>query len=119
MEKGKTLFELAPLDSCRLVIHVDERDVRYVSLKQRGIVALAGMPGNPVPMTVTKIMPVNVAEEGRNSFRVEARLTESRSNLRPGMEGVAKIETGQHSLLWIWTRSLIDWIRLVSWKYLP
>ena len=78
VEKGKTLFELAPLDSYRLVIHVDERDVRYVSLEQRGIVALAGMPGDPVPLIVTKIMPVNVAEEGRNSFRVEARLTETR-----------------------------------------
>jgi RND family efflux transporter MFP subunit len=119
VEKGKTLFELAPLDSYRLVIHVDERDVRYVSLGQRGFVALAGMPGDPVPMMVTKIIPINVAEEGRNSFRVEAQLTEPRSNLRPGMEGVAKIETGQHSLLWIWTRSLIDWIRLVAWKYLP
>jgi RND family efflux transporter MFP subunit len=119
VEKGKTLFELAPLDSYRLVIHVDERDVRYLSLQQRGIVALAGMPGDPVAMTVTRIMPVNVAEEGRNSFRVEARLTESRSSLRPGMEGVAKIETGQRSLWWIWTRSLVDWIRLAAWKYLP
>jgi multidrug resistance efflux pump len=119
VEKGKTLFELAPLDSYRLVIHVDERDVRYASLNQRGIVALAGMPGDPVPLIVTKIMPVNVAEEGRNSFRVEARLTEARSNLRPGMEGIAKIESGPASLMWIWTRSLIDWFRLMSWKHLP
>jgi len=119
VEKGKALFELAPLDAYRVVIHVDERDVRYVSTNQRGIVALAGMPGDPLPLTVTRIMPVNVAEDGRNSFRVEARIAVPGPALRPGMEGVAKIETGERSLLWIWTRSSIDWLRLIAWKYLP
>jgi multidrug efflux pump subunit AcrA (membrane-fusion protein) len=119
VEKGKTLLELAPLDSYRLVIQVDERDVRYVSTEQRGILALAGMPGEPLPLILTKITPVTVAEEGRNNFRVEARLTERRPELRPGMEGVAKIYTGQHSLVWIWTRSVIEWARLAAWKYLP
>jgi multidrug efflux pump subunit AcrA (membrane-fusion protein) len=119
VEKGKTLFELAPLDSYRLVIQVGERDIRYISTEQRGIVALAGMPGEPLPMILTKITPVTTAEEGRNSFRVEARLAEHGPNLRPGMEGVAKIETGQRSLVWIWTRSFIEWLRLAAWKYLP
>ena len=50
-------------------------------------------------MILSKITPVTVAEEGRNSFRIEARLTESGPHLRPGMEGVAKIETGQRSLV--------------------
>jgi hypothetical protein len=119
VERGKTLFEIAPLNAYRLIVHVDERDLRYVTADQRGKVALAGMPGDLVPFALTKITPVTVAEEGRNSFRIEARLTEFGPHLRPGMEGVAKIETGQRSLLWIWTRPVIDWIRLAAWKYLP
>jgi hypothetical protein len=70
-------------------------------------------------MILSKITPVTVAEEGRNSFRIEARLTEPGPQLRPGMEGVAKIETGQRSLAWIWTRAVVEWLRLVAWKYLP
>jgi hypothetical protein len=62
---------------------------------------------------------VTVAEEGRNSFRVEARLSQLGQQLRPGMEGVAKIETGQRLLVWIWTRSVIEWLRVAAWKYLP
>jgi multidrug efflux pump subunit AcrA (membrane-fusion protein) len=119
VEKGKTLFELAPLDSYRLVIQVGERDIRYISAQQQGIVALAGMPGDPLPLILTKITPVTIAEEGRNSFRVEARLTQRGPDLRPGMEGVAKIETGKRSLVWIWTRSVIEWLRIAAWKYLP
>lgn len=119
VEKGKTLFELAPLDAYRVIIHVGERDVPYVSVKQHGILALEGMPGDPLPLSLTKITPVTVAEEGRNSFRVEARLTELGRQLRPGMEGVAKIETGQRLIVWIWTRSVLEWLRLAAWKYLP
>src|SRR6266508_85041 len=119
VEKGKTLFVLAPLDSYRLIIHVDERDVRYVAMGQSGTVAFAGVPWTPLRMTLSKITPVTVAEEGRNSFRIEARLAELGPQLRPGMEGVAKIETGQRSLVWIWTRAVVEWLRLVAWKYLP
>jgi Barrel-sandwich domain of CusB or HlyD membrane-fusion/GAF domain len=119
VERGKTLFELAPLDSYRLIIHVDERDVRYVAMGQSGTVAFAGVPWTPLRMTLSKITPVTVAEEGRNSFRIEARLAELGPQLRPGMEGVAKIETGQRSLVWIWTRAVVEWLRLVAWKYLP
>jgi Barrel-sandwich domain of CusB or HlyD membrane-fusion/GAF domain len=119
VERGKTLFELAPLDSYRLIVHVDERDVRYVAMGQSGTVAFAGVPWTPLRMNLSKITPVTVAEEGRNSFRIEARLAELGPQLRPGMEGVAKIETGQRSLVWIWTRAVVEWLRLVAWKYLP
>jgi multidrug resistance efflux pump len=119
VEKGKALFEIAPLNSYRLIVQVDERDVRYISVGQSGVVALAGRPGEPVPMTLSKITPVAVAEEGRNSFRVEARLSQSSLNLRPGMEGVAKIKSGQRSIVWIWMHPIVDWLRLAAWKYLP
>jgi len=119
VEKGKTLFEVAPLNSYRLIVQVDERDVRFVAVGQSGTVALAGRPGEPVPMTLSKITPVTLAEEGRNAFRIEARLSEPGLALRPGMEGVAKINSGRRSIAWIWMHPVIDWLRLAAWKYLP
>jgi hypothetical protein len=62
---------------------------------------------------------VATAEDGRNFFRVDARLEEPTSALRPGMEGVAKIEVGPRRLIWIWTHSLVDWLRLWFWTWLP
>src|SRR5215475_5300028 len=119
VEKGKVLFEIAPLDSYRLIVQVDERDVRHIAIGQSGTVALAGRPGDPVPMTLSKITPVTVAEEGRNSYRVEARLSEAGLHLRSGMEGVAKIKSGQRSIVWIWMHPVVDWLRLAAWRYLP
>jgi hypothetical protein len=39
--------------------------------------------------------------------------------LHPGMEGVAKIEVGSRKLIWIWSRRLVDWLRLWTWAKLP
>jgi hypothetical protein len=119
VEKGKTLFEIAPLDSYRLIIQVDERDVRHIAVGQSGTVALAGRPGDLLPMTLSKITPVTVAEGGRNAFRVEGRPSGPGPHLRPGMEGVAKIEAGSRSIAWIWTHAFVDWLDLVAWRHLP
>lgn len=119
VEKGKTLFEVAPLNSYRLIVQVDERDVRHVAAGQRGTVAIAGMPGRPLPIVLTKITPVSVPEEGQNFFRIEAQIEDFTPDLRPGMEGVAKIDIGRRSLIWILTHAGIDSVRLAAWKYLP
>jgi multidrug resistance efflux pump len=119
VEKGKTLFEIAPLNAYRLMVHVDERDISFVSPGQTGMVALAGMPATALPLQLTRVTPVTVAEDGRNTFRAEARLVALDSRLRPGLEGVAKLDAGRRALLWIWTRPLVDWVRLAVWRYLP
>jgi RND family efflux transporter MFP subunit len=119
VERGQVLFEVAPLDGYRIVLRVDERDMAHVKLGQRGELAVTAMPGEPLPFTVTSIVPVNLAQDGRNLFRVEARLEREGSRLRPGMTGVGKIHVEERRLAWIWTRSLSDWLRLKLWSWLP
>lgn len=122
IEQGKVLFELAPLDAWRVIFKVDERDIAFVQHGQRGELALTSLPGKVFPLTVKRVTPVSVAEDGRNYFRVEAELQPDASNpapkMRPGMEGVGKVDAGQRSLLWIWTHRLTDWLRLKSWEWL-
>ena len=120
LERGQVLFEVAPLDSYRVVLEVDERDIADVSVGQGGELVLSSMPGQRFPVTVEKITPVNVAREGRNYFRVEAQLAaDTVQRLRPGMEGVGKIYVAERRLIWIWTREMINWIRLKLWAWMP
>jgi len=119
VERGEVLFEVAPLDSYRIILEVDERDIGQVAEGQHGKLALSGMPGERLPVTLAKITPVSTAREGRNFFRVEAQLDEPSQRLRPGMEGVGKITVGTHRLIWIWTHKLVDWIRLWAWSWWP
>jgi hypothetical protein len=119
VEKGKVLFEIAPLESYRLVLEVDERDIADVRVGQRGNVLLSAFPSDPIEVTVEKVTPVATAKEGRNFFRVEAALAKSDERLRPAMEGAGKIEVDRRLLIWIWTHQVVDWVRLAVWTWLP
>jgi RND family efflux transporter MFP subunit len=119
VEKGKVLFEIAPLDSYRLVIEVDERDIADVAVGQRGSLMLSAFPSEIIDVTVEKITPVSTAKEGRNFFRIEAQFDEPHDRLRPGMEGAGKIAIDRRRLIWIWTHQIVDWIRLAAWSWLP
>ena len=119
VERGEVLFEVAPLDSYRVILKVDERDVAEVATNQKGHLVLSAFPGDRLPFSVRKITPVSITSEGRNYFRVEAELnTESGKRLRPGMEGIGKIEIKRRRLVWIWTHRAIDWLKMTLWSWL-
>ena len=117
VEQGLVLFEIAPLDEYRIILHVDERDIMEVAEGQQGQLALTAMAGETLLFSVSRITPVSSQEQGSNTFRVEARLHEPSQHLRPGMEGTGKIIIGQRRLIWIWTHSLVDWLRLALWVW--
>jgi RND family efflux transporter MFP subunit len=119
VSRGDVLFEIAPLDSYRVMLEVDERDISEVRVGQVGGLALAGLPGEALQLRVEKITPVSLAGDGKNSFRVEAALEGSSGSLRPGMKGVAKLLVDERNLLWIWTHRLVYWVRLWWWSWWP
>lgn len=119
VEAGKKLFEIAPLESYRVILQVDEREIRHVRDGQQGQLVITGIAGDPLQLSVAKVTPVATAQEGRNFFRVEARLAEAPERLRPGMEGVGKIEVGRRSLWWVLTHSFTEWLTLTLWTWLP
>lgn len=119
VETGKVLFEVAPLDGYRVIVRLDERDIRYVTAGQHGRVLLHGLTGGAVPFTVRRVTSVAETDGGRNTFRVEGALEGGAENLRPGMEGVGKIEVSERSVAWVWTRGLVDWARMLLWSWTP
>lgn len=119
VELGKQLFEIAPLDAYRVILQVDESEMAYVKLGERGKLMISGIVGDPIPFSVSKITPMATARDGRNFFRVEAKLDQGGANLRPGMEGVGKVSVGEFGLWWVLTHTFTDWLRLSLWKWLP
>ena len=117
--RGDVLFEVAPLDDYRLVLHIKESDIQHVKTGQPGELRLTGLPGEPLAFVIDKITPVATASEGSNNFRVESRLLDTPQQLLPGMAGVGKVTVGEQNLFWIWTHTLADWLRLWAWSWLP
>jgi multidrug resistance efflux pump len=59
VERGEVLFEVAPLNSYRVILEVDERDIGEVLLDHSGMLALTGMPGDAIEIHIDKITPIS------------------------------------------------------------
>jgi len=119
VEQGEVLFELAPLNSYRVILQVDEYRIAEVHPGQRGSLVLPALTDRNFEFVVEKITPISTQKEGKNYFRVEARLLGASDVLRPGMEGVGKVGIDRRRLISIWTRDLRDWLRIKVWYWWP
>lgn len=122
VQRGDVLMTLSPDSVFRLVIEVDEHDVAYVRAQQKGRVALVSLPDKTLSFQVQRMTPVAMTKNGRNFFEVEATLLDHSSarlikSLRPGLEGVARINAGQQPFIWIWSRRILEAIKLTVWSW--
>ncbi len=119
VQRGEVLMVLAPNDSFRLILEVDETDIAAVRPGQHGQLALAARPDRTQAFVTRRIVPVASTADGRNFFEVEATLDETPPQLRPGLSGVAKVQAGWRPLGWLLAHRGFDWLRLAWWKVAP
>lgn len=116
LSRGQVLFEIAlagPLRAEALVLDEDSTRLRE---GQRLRFATAAEPGRTRDAVVERIRPMAEVVEGRNVFRVIARIEDAQDDdLRPGMEGWARIETGRTTWLMALLRDPIRWVRRRFW----
>lgn len=133
VQRGNELFEIAPIEALRAELAVPEGRIGDVIERQRklheedpdarlqGTLAAQAFPGQYVTFEVERINPVAEVVEDRNVFKVRAKLLEipdemrGEAIMRPRMEGVAKIDIDKQSYGWIWTRELINWVKMKLW----
>ncbi len=118
LKSGQEIFQIAPVDSYRVRILIDEQDIGEVHIGSEGELALTGLPNQTLALKVERLLPVSEALDGKNVFHVEASIAIDNPLLRPGMEGIAKVDVEQRKLLWIWFHELIYWSRLQIWIWL-
>jgi multidrug resistance efflux pump len=118
LQRGDTLLTIAPTAAFRLMIEVDERDISHVLTGQQGQLALVSLPNQRIQFTVARIVPVAIVKDGRNMFEVEGTLQAKQlALLKPGLEGIAKIEVGQRHFIWLLSHRMIDWFKLNLWSW--
>jgi biotin carboxyl carrier protein len=127
VKTGDVLFEVAPLESLRAVLSVPEDLIADVIVAERkartkgeephGELATARHPDRRLPFVVERINPVAEVVNQKNVFKVRVRLTDVKGQdwMQPGMEGAAKIDIETRHYAWIWTRRLINWLRMKLW----
>ena len=107
------------VQQARVILEVDESDIEAMAVAQTGTLRIASIPEQPLDYTVERITPISEQGDGRNFYRVEARLETPIGAIRPGMEGIAKTYVEERLLIRIWTEKFTDWVRMKIWKWLP
>ncbi len=118
VKRGDPLMTLAPDEGFRLMLWVDERDVGYVKLDQPGRLLLAAAPHDALALKVSRVTPVAAVRDAANGFEVEARVQGAAAGLRPGLEGIAKLNAGTRPLVWVVGHRFAHWLGMKWWAWL-
>jgi len=116
VRKGDVLLKVALLEKLYAEVEVDERDIHEVKAGAPGEIAFVSRPNLTYATRVERIEPVAVAKEKGNVFLLRCILTDEIPHWwRPGMSGVAKINAGKRTVLWILTHRTVDFLRILLW----
>ena len=116
LTRGQVLFEIALPGPLRAEVLVLDEDVVAIAPGQPVRFSTAAEPGRVREAVVERIRPMAEVVEGRNVFRVVATLSdEDAGDLRPGMEGWARVETGRTTWLAALLRDPVRWLRRRFW----
>jgi biotin carboxyl carrier protein len=116
VEQGNVLFKIGRTEKMFVLCEVNEKDIHDVNGSAFGEFALASQPKHKFPLKLERIEPVAQTKEKGNVFLCRAVIEGAPQDWwRPGMSGVAKINVGQRSLLWVLTRRTVDFLRMFLW----
>lgn len=101
LEKGQSLFEIAPLEQMVIEVSVPEEDVRFVEQGLETRVSLDAYPMRARRGNIERVHPRAELKDHENVFIAELSIENKDGRLRPGMRGQARISTVRRPLGWI------------------
>ncbi len=119
VEQGDKLVVLSPSRDFRIVLDTPEQAIDEVRVGLTGKIAFKALPSRSFDIEVTRITPVASQHDGHNIFETEARfLHKPATPLRPGLEGLARLNVDERPLLQQALMAARDWIDFRLWRWL-
>jgi hypothetical protein len=89
-------------------------------MTKTGDLMTRSQPDRKIAFKIERINPVAEPINQNNVFKVRVTLqgvdlAKDYNWLRPGMEGIAKINIDRRNYGYLWTRRLVNWIRMQLW----
>jgi len=116
VQHGTPLFKMVSNKDFFARIEIDERDLQYVEKGSEGELAFKNNPDLKFPIRILDEEGIVSYNDNEVRFINRASLeSEGRDWFKDGMTGVAKVNAGKRSLLWILTRRTYLYLRLKLW----
>ncbi len=104
---GESFCKIAPKDELEAEVFVRESDISFMQPDQTGEAFFNFQPDRPFPVKVKRISPASESlERMGNVYRVRVALLQKTPELKPGMLGIAHIDTIRASLWFVATRRI-------------
>ncbi|MCO6435856.1 MAG: HlyD family efflux transporter periplasmic adaptor subunit [Phycisphaerae bacterium] len=113
--RGQALFDIAPPGHWRLELALPDHVSVDLETGLSGTFAPAARPDHLRAFHIDRVLASAQVRGGRNVFVAEADIHAEEGWLRPGMEGVARVDMGKRRIWWVALHRAIDWIRLNVW----
>ena len=114
-QQGEVLFQVAPEGSLELEIDIPEHDSENVFAGMTGHFVAEARPEYRHDLKVVRVNPSAQERDGRNVFVSVSALDATARWLRPGMEGVVRLDAGHRPVWWVTMHRAIDYLRLNFW----
>jgi multidrug resistance efflux pump len=114
---GTEIMQLAAADKLKVELRVTEADATYVGPGMIGEFNTIARPGEAWACEVNQIDASGSVVEGENVFLARAQPGETVAEwLRPGMQGLARVDAGSHPVWWVYLHGATDWLSMQAWK---
>jgi len=101
VNRGQTLFEVAPLIDMEVEVAIAEKDISRILPASTVIVRFDAYPNRVWKKQLQRIEPRTQIRRNQNVFIGVLQFANPENNLRPGMSGKATIDAGKKTLGWI------------------
>ncbi len=115
LRAGDVLMKVSRLEGLYVEMRVPERDVDLVAGSARAEIAFTTRPEDTFGVRIERVEPAAQVEREGNVFVIRGELEGGAEWLRPGMSGVARVESDSRTLAWIASHRLVDFLRLKLW----
>lgn len=121
LKRGDNMLTLAPGLDWRVVLEIDETDIASLNKGQMARLRLAAMPDQTIGLMLNRVTPVAKTTPNGVRYEIEAIPTGAGAGargLRPGLQGVARIDMPPRPLLWRMADRTWQWLRMQAWTLL-
>jgi Barrel-sandwich domain of CusB or HlyD membrane-fusion/GAF domain len=120
--RGQWLFQLSPGLDWRVVLEVPAYQVSKIRKGQAAQLRLNSLPDRQIPLVIEKIIPVPVSDGQQTMVKYEVQATPqglgaAMPGLRPGLDGIVRIELSERPLLWRWAERSWNWLTMRWWAW--
>lgn len=115
ISQGDQLLIVSELEGLYADIRLPQRDIDLIEGSSDSRLVFASRPDVSFPAEIEMVSPAAYPDDEGTAFSLRARLLDDVDWIRPGMTGVARVESENRTLFWRATHRIIDFIRLKLW----